>query len=444
MGEPIDMRDLVKRAEKQTKEFDPRTYFKSGALFTGRDQDGQPCYLPLSMLRHVIVQGTTGTGKGRFLQVSAAQLIGEQEAVFYLDPKDDEYAAHVLYAVAEEHGREYRCIQLTANQLPQLNILEGATEDEVVRILEATFQLQDKGKPSDFYLAGDRKGIKRLAKNSAGKTCRDLFREACADPWYEEHAQNLLTRLEAIAEIRAINAVEPKVSLSDLIEQKAVVYVRGELDSDAIRTVMRMVFIRLIQIASQRSRLDGPLPMINIIADELRFQLSSPVLMALSTSRDKGVRLWLACQSSADVRAAEINLDKEAIEGILLENTPHKLTYRIEDPTTADKLAEKSGRIRIHQCTIETARNLMMVETVLKRSWRETQARRVESNEFLSLPPGWAIYMAGPDVQLLQIAPICVVKNDAALQIMAAKQSDDFADSSLDDIFSLSPEADHG
>lgn len=439
LGENSDMRKLVKRVKWRLTWFDPRRYFKQGQLFIGRDERGSPYWLPLNDLRHVLVQGSTGTGKGRLLQISASQLIEQGECVFFLDPKDDEYAAHSMFDAAQRSGRHYQYIQLSSSQPPQLNVLQGASPEEIIRLLEATFQFQDKGKPSDHYLAGDREGVERLSNECHGATCMDLYNKAASDPWFEENAKNLLSRLKAVAGVQAINARSGGASLQELMQQCAAVYVRGDLEADAVRAAMRMVFIRIIQLASRRDRLDGVLPIVNVIADEVRFQVSGPVLTALSTSRDKGVRLWLACQSAADVRAAEINMDKEAIEGIINENTPHKVCYRIEDPDTAKMLAEKTGTIRVMEQTRETQTNLMMAETLGRRTLREGQANRVDSNVFLSLPPGWGIYMAGPEVKLLQIAPARVPKRRDAITITPAVTNDrNGGVVKFDDIFDLS------
>ena len=439
LGEQSDMRELVRRAKRKFLSFDPNRFFKDGQLFLGRDEDGAPYWLPLNDLRHVLVQGSTGTGKGRFLQVSACQLIAQGESVFYLDPKDDEFAAHAMHDAALKVQRPYQYIQLTSDQPAQMNILDGATPDEIIRLLEATFQFQDRGKPSDFYLAGDREGVERLSNVASGATCVDLYNKAISDPWFSENAKNLLARLKAVASIPAINARATGISLEWLLDQKAAVYVRGDLDADAVRAAMRMLFIRVIQLASRRDRMAGRLPIINVIADEVRFQVSGPVLTALSTSRDKGVRLWLACQSAADVRAAEINMDKEAVAGIINENTPHKICYRIEDAETASSLAAKTGTIRVMQEVRETQLNLMFAETLGRRSLREAVANRVDSNVFLSLPSSWGIYMGGAEVKLLQIAPVKIEKRKEALMVTPALMGDHEGNAAkIDDIFDLS------
>lgn len=178
--------------------------------------------------------------------------------------------------------------------------------------------------------------------------------------------------------------------------------------------------MRIIQLASRRDRLAGPLRQVNIIADELRFQISGPVLTALSTARDKGVRLLLACQSVSDLRASENSMDKEALAGIVVENTPIKLVYRVEDPVTAELMAKKTGAVRVMEELRETQLNLALTETMTSRSLRETTADRVDQNTFLSLPAGVGVFMFGGDVRLLHITPLIVEKNPAATCISPA------------------------
>lgn len=64
--------------------------FKKGT-FLGLDEHKKPIYYPAGKtLPHVEVAGTTGSGKGVFIGMLISQNIGQGEAVFVIDPKDDE------------------------------------------------------------------------------------------------------------------------------------------------------------------------------------------------------------------------------------------------------------------------------------------------------------------------------------------------------------------
>ncbi|MES3041867.1 MAG: hypothetical protein V4730_12055 [Pseudomonadota bacterium] len=102
-------------------------------------------------------------------------------------------------------------------------------------------------------------------------------------------------------------------------------------------------------------------------------------------------------------------------------------------------LAEKTGTIRVMEQTHETQINLMMTETLGRRTLREGQANRVDSNVFLSLPPGWGVYMAGPEVKLLQIAHVPVPKRREAITIKPAVSTYSNGGAvKIDNIFDLS------
>lgn len=439
-GEHTDMRLLAKQIAKKSVVYDPRRHFIAGSVFIGADQTGKPFSLPLSALRHLMLMGTTGGGKGQLLQSVSAQLLAEREAVFYLDPKADEYAPHVMFDAAHRAGVDYHFLNLAVGQPAQINVLEGATEREVVQLLEATFQLQDRGKPSDFYLAGDRDAVRELACMiaSEGLTCREAFQRIANDESFAERAANLRSRLKAVAEVAAVNAKQSAIDLAQVIEKGGAVYVQGALEEESTKAAMRMLFVRIIQLASRRDRMAGPLRQVNIIADELRFQISGPVLTALSTARDKGVRLLLACQSITDIKAAETSMDKDALAGIVIENTPIKLTYRLEDPETAELMAKKSGTIRVMEEVRESRLNLAFTETLGKRSLREAEAYRVDANTFLSLPQGWGVLMYGGDVHVLQIAPLQVAKTKLAIEVTpAALACPEYSRTAEEDCFDL-------
>lgn len=426
LGQHTDMRVLAERISRNSVSYDPRRFFQADSVFVGVDQAGKAFHLPMTALRHLMVMGTTGGGKGQLLQSLSAQLLNQKESVFYLDPKADEFAPHVLFDAAARAGVGYQFLDLGVDQPPQINVLEGASQREVIQLLESTFQLQDRGKPSDFYLAGDREGVRELAALIVehGLTCREAFLRIADDKAFAEQAANLRSRLKALAEVSAINAQRSAIDLAHVIESGGAVYVQGALEEEATKAAMRMLFVRLIQLASRRDRLAGALRQVNIIADELRFQISGPVLTALSTARDKGVRLLLACQSLADIRASETSMDKDALAGIVIENTPLKLTYRIEDPDTAELLARKSGTVRVMEEVRETRLNMVLTETLGKRSLRESEGYRVEPNTFLSLPRGWGVLMYGGEVQVLHISPLPVIKTHKAIAITTSECSE--------------------
>ncbi|MFA0465080.1 DUF87 domain-containing protein, partial [Vibrio sp. 10N.261.45.F1] len=85
----------------ETVDYDPEDHIdlKKG-VFVGLDVNRQPQYIPLKDLQkqHADILGTTGAGKGVASGLILYQLIQAEEGVFVLDPKNDEWAPHLLKA----------------------------------------------------------------------------------------------------------------------------------------------------------------------------------------------------------------------------------------------------------------------------------------------------------------------------------------------------------
>ena len=87
----------------------------------------------------------TGCGKGVVLGVLASQCIQRKEAVFILDPKNDEWFPHVAFEASKKIGVKYTFVDLSLDEY-QFNIFEDASKAEIEELLIAGFELGDKGK----------------------------------------------------------------------------------------------------------------------------------------------------------------------------------------------------------------------------------------------------------------------------------------------------------
>lgn len=382
--------------------YDPWPLFKKGAHFMGVDESGAPFYL--DQLSHGFYGGTTGSGKGNALQSHAAQSILNDEALLYLDPKDDKYAPHAVYAACQKFHRPYRYINVGSDQPAQINVLAGASLRELAQLLQAGFSLTDKSTDGDYHRGNDRKAARHLAALICqhNLTLAEAFDRVREDTFFQTKASGFLEKLESVATLPAINAKTDESALETLVKDGGGMYVQSGMDEEVEKIAQRLILIRVVQIASSRDRIHTVPRMVCVIADEVRFQISRPLLNILSAGRDKSLRALLAFQSMADLRAAECDIQPDVIEGIVLENTPVKHIYRIEDPRTAAWLAEKSGQVLVRVDSYETAKNLLLAERLTKSGVREERAFLLDPNITLTLPSGWgALLHRGQVVRLL-------------------------------------------
>jgi hypothetical protein len=175
-----DVRDIKKHIPEQALIFDPLQFMvKKKGIFLGLDENKAPTYIEFgsgTSAPHVQVIGTTGAGKGVSLGVMASQFLELGEAVFFCDPKNDEWAPSVMFAAAKRTGKPYHYINLNRPNGAQFNLFEGATVDEAFELFQAGFGLTEKGDASDFYGIADRREAGNTAKLMAqGMTIAEAY-----------------------------------------------------------------------------------------------------------------------------------------------------------------------------------------------------------------------------------------------------------------------------
>lgn len=405
-------------------EFESVDYIdETKGVFFGMNENREPVYAELggsTSIPHCEVIGTTGAGKGVLLGIMAAQFLARGEAVFFCDPKNDEWAPHVLLDAAKRSGKQYYFINLNRPNGAQFDLFKGATEEEAFELLQAGFGLTEKGDASDFYGIADRREAGKTAKMMAeqGLTIAQVYavrREELED--HDTGAAKFAGRLREMAETPSINAANGAgVDLAKVIEEGGCVYVVGSMRNDIVKTVQRILLVRLIQFAERRDRLAGALRPVCIVLDEVKYHLSRPALEALGAARDKGVHLVLAHQSLGDLRDCTKDLNPDAVVDAIVENCALKVVYRVQSPTTAEWLSSMSGTIQVDDETRKVRRNIAAAETVdPERSIRQTERFFIDVNMILNIPKTVCVLFGAGLPQFLTILPIKVKKERAAI-----------------------------
>jgi hypothetical protein len=421
-----DVREIHMFFPEAALEFDPQKHVNlDQGIFIGLDEDENPIYIKFlssTSAPHVQVAGTTGAGKGVSLGVMAAQFLARGEAVFFCDPKNDEWAPHVLYAAAHQAGKPFYFVNLNRPNGAQFDPFAGATEEEAFELFQAGFALTDKGDASDFYSIADRREAGITAKLMAEKNFNiaqayAARREVLQDP--STGAEKFAGRLREMAETPSINATKGSgVDLAKVIEEGGCVYVVGSMRNDIIKTVQRIFLVRLIQLAERRDRIAGNLRPVCIVLDEVKYHLSRPALEGLGAARDKGVHLVLAHQSIGDLRDCPKDLNPDAVVDAVVENCRIKICYRLLNPVTAEWFAAMSGTIQADDETRKVRRNIAQSETVMpERSIKQTERYFIDVNMLLNLPNAVGVIYGDGLPKFVSIRPIKVEKNPKAVTI---------------------------
>ncbi|EMT3066736.1 type IV secretion system DNA-binding domain-containing protein [Salmonella enterica subsp. enterica serovar Newport] len=378
----------VKELLPGSTEYNPLDYIdlKKG-VFIGLNKDDQPQYITLKEFRtqHAAIIGTTGSGKGITATVLLYQAILSGEAVFVEDPKDDEWAPHVLREACKKAGKKFTLINL--NKLNyQLDLLADISHEQLEELFNAGFSLAKKGEASDFYRIKDR----RAARNTAaiyekGMTLRDLFNTDFVQALRED-VPAFCGELEEIALVNSVNATSG-FSLKEVFDEGGCCYIIGSTRNQKIISAQRMILTRLIQIAETRDRINSTPRTVAIFLDELKYHLSRPALEGLGTARDKGVHIFMAFQATDDLRDCPSDLNGESVTGAVIENAKFKLIYKIQNPETAEWAAKMTGSILVDDEMRKIRTDLSLTEKVdTDRMIRQAESYYVDSNIFLNLP----------------------------------------------------------
>ncbi|KFC07072.1 MobB family protein [Trabulsiella guamensis ATCC 49490] len=380
-----DVRDML----PDSVEYDPLEYIDlSRGVFIGLDNDDQPQYISVREFQsqHADIIGTTGSGKGIGATILLYQAILLNEAVFVEDPKNDEWAPHVLRKACEQAGKPFYIVDLN-NLSFQLDLLADISHEQLEELFNAGFSLSKKGEGADFYRIADRRAARKTsAIYESGMTLRELFDSDFVKS-LQETTPAFYGELEEIALVNAINA-RNGLSLKRIFDEGGCCYIIGSMRNQKIISAQRMILTRLIQIAETRDRIGSKPRPVAILLDELKYHLSRPALEGLGAARDKQVHIIMAHQSIKDLYDCPADLEGDAVAGSVIENCKFMLVYCLRDPDTAEWVARMTGSILVDDEMRKVRTDMSLTETVeTDRMIRQAERYFIDSNMLLNLPP---------------------------------------------------------
>jgi hypothetical protein len=401
-GSLDDIRDTTTEA-KDLPRYDPAAFFAPDkGLFVGLDLGDslKPLYAPWGDFRkdHMQVVGATGFGKGVATTMMLAQSALAGECVVIFDPKfpGDEFAPRVLNKLAKEHGIPFYFVNLSPGMPPpfdkqyretppQLNIFSGCTKSELEELLMTAFDLADSGGSADFYRLFDRLACQdvcaRATADGNNPTIKDLVSAANKSRAIdEEKGQKFKANLIEISQLPVLNT-DHGHDLRAIIEQNAILYIVGSIRNAQAMRVQKMLLLRIMQIIEQRDRTQKLRP-VAMMLDELKYLLSTGVLQALGTVRDKGCHVMLAHQTNGDLRDCG-GLDPETVTAAIKVNTTRKLIYRSIDNDDAEWASGLSGTIVVQQKSSHMQQGMFHAG---EGQFREMERPFMTENQLKSLP----------------------------------------------------------
>lgn len=412
--ERTDIRLVEQQLPSVVKSYNPERYFKKkGKIFLGLNELLKPIYISSVLWRssHCDYIGTTGGGKGVAAGVALTQSVYQGEAVIVIDPKDDEFLPHVMGQAAKKAGVPYYYIDLLGDA-PQWNPFQNKTNFEIEELFSGAFGQTSQGGIDDVHRGRDRACARRFAGEmvedyrSTKEVCESLLLKF---PDEMKEANKFRDDLDEIVSTPVINIVDG-IDLAKAIEEGAVIYLRGSMRNPRALKLQKMFVLSVMQHCENRDRENAR--HVCIFLDEFKYLISKPALEALGAIRDKHAHVLLAHQSLGDLRDCPKDIDPESIVSSVNENCRLKLAYKINDPDTANWLANMSGRILVDDEMRTISTGVAMAETKdPERRLMQTERCLVDTNMLLSLPKSCAVLYGNGLAGFVFMSPIKVKKD---------------------------------
>lgn len=409
-----DIRKIDHYLPKAKQEFNPEKYFKKAKVFGGLDSNNQPAYIQQDIWRssHVDIVGTTGSGKGVMAGMLLTQAVQQGEAVLIVDPKDDEYAMHVMGQAARKAGVPFYFIDLLG-PTPQWNPFNSKTEFEIEELFSAGFGQAEKGTDADFYRLQDRACSRIFAREYVAKPAKasDVYLKLINEHEAAiKEAPKFRQDLEEVVSMPVLN-INQGIDLKKALEQGAVIYVRGSMRNPRALKLQKMFVLSVMQHCEKRDR--DTARHVCIFLDEFKYLISQPALEALGAIRDKKAHVVLAHQSLGDLRDCPKDIDPESVLSSINENCLLKIAYKVNDPDTAEWLAKMSGKIIVDDERRTFISGTAMTEKrAPERMLTQTERCLIDTNMLQSLPKRCAALYGNGLAQFIFTSPIQVTKRD--------------------------------
>jgi len=359
-----------------------------------------PLLLPDALIgQHLLILGTTGTGKSRLLELVAVQAIARGDAVIVIDPKGDD---GLLSRVREAAAERFRLFSLPHparsiryNPIGRYHDLREVA-DRIAALLPAS------GDALPFRNFGW-EIINTAAKSLNGKqpiTFQSLKRAALDQPikplsdrpreHYLKMASALIPLLSKLS-MPLLCPAEGGLSWDEVDERRQVVYfsLGSLLGGETSSAVAKTTLLDLQSYVGARyayAKGRGP---IWLLVDELGDVVTPEFVNLLNKSRCAGLRIVACGQTAADLEAS---LGSKARALQVLGNANTVIQFRAQSAPDAEVFSEMSGdrllRMRSEAAAYEPALLGSGFKTV--DDFRARFGETVDLREH-ALVPAWSI-----------------------------------------------------
>lgn len=395
---PTDIRQEASRFKE--KNFVPSNYYKKDSILIGLNEINKPIYVPTNTWYETNMQviGPTRYGKGVILGTLMDQIIRRGDCVFYIDPKKDKFAPHIMHQACNEIGRKFYYLTLHDQGIGKWAPFAGGTDRDGLSRMETALGLELTGDPgTDYYKSQE---IKELIKILQQTRHLDHIKELMA---YTD-ANRINAELTRWTDIQSLTPKKGTgFSIEKALKEGAVVYIQGSLDDSVIKSATKVFIAELIQEARRLEK--NRSTHLTVLIDEVSFLASKVLAQSLATAVGFRVNFVLSYQSQQDL----LNLDDKTVNPKYIHqsinvNSQIKAIYGGSDFETAEWAANLSGTITKDVTKMEKKdiSNTGGEKWENQRTIGALEENYINTNMILALPPRVFVF-----VQPRHLASLC-------------------------------------
>ena len=409
-----DVRTIKNQLPKPIK-YDPRKYFaasrKRNRVFLGIDQFRKIVEIPREIWKktHVQILGPTGVGKGLMACSCLAQAILYGDAVFVIDPKNDEYAPSVLREVCQRAGKLFHFIDLRRGKPFQIDLLKGISKEDLISLLIAGFSLGERGSDADHFRKNDRKAARHIAGLvDSGPVSFKLLAERAAvvlPEGFADKCEGFLLSLGELSELESVQAPPGSIAvgLDEIINEGGCLYFVGSTDDEAVVVLQKMLLLRIAQLVAARPR-DGEQRHVSIFGDESRYMMSKKLGDLLGSIRDKNCNILLAHQSLDDLKTGDV-----PSPAVVIDNTALRCMYRSTTEEMARWISSQTGTIVVNKSGQKIQKNAAGGQVGPNETYMsQVERQKIDVNMVQNLPNNVAVVVGADEARLAFTSPIPV------------------------------------
>lgn len=380
----------------QSKNFDPRDYFKEGFMFLGLDEKDQPVYESDEDFkkRHLKFVGPTQTGKGVIQGLIIYQSIIKGWITGFFDIKPDDFIYSIMCKACRDAGRPMPVVvDLNGVGPGSYNMFTNGTKRDILSRLQAAVNVNEKGTNADFYNANERSLMIDIQEHFDGslKTLEQLLLGNLPNgekrPAYFEITQKSRAYVKEMKSHKPINPKKGRgFNVDKTLSSGAVFYVRGSITDKLVKKAQTIMLMDIIQSVI---RLGKQKQHFYLAIDEVKFIVSDMLSTGLSTVLSKGMNMSVAYQTPSNLLSLEdTTLNAKAIKSEIEVNTLTTLSYRAADDETAEWAAALTGtRNKIVVRSEEVDYGKLGAEKYTgRKQTQEAQEELIPMNKMKALP----------------------------------------------------------